>query len=438
MADKKRKCLTQNFVESLEPREKPYETYDVGKGSLTGFLVRVQPSGVKTYYYRYHLNGKYSRVRIGYAGDFKRVKDARSIAQEWSTRRARGEDPAAVVRAEKKDARMPTLGEFIAGAYGENVLKHRRSGEATRKRLESEETFGPFLKRRLDDPTWPNAIRNWIREALEDKAAATVGRDLSALKACFAYAVDTEVIETHPLRKVKVPASTAATQRTRYLSYEEEERLFIALAERDAELKAARQRGNDWLQARGKKPRTDISKWAFADYLTPMVKTALYTGLRRRELLHLEWRDIDLRKKVLTVRRETAKADKARHVPLPPAAVAVLSAWRKQRPKRDTFVFPGKNGKPMSHISSAWQKLRERAEVDDLRFHDLRHSYASKLVSSGVDLYRVKELLGHSSIKMTERYSHLRQSDLADSVAQAFGDEPGNVVPMQKRRESTA
>jgi len=90
----------------------------------------------------------------------------------------------------------------------------------------------------------------------------------------------------------------------------------------------------------------------------------------------------------------------------------------QQLPRRiDTpFVFPGKDGGRLTDIKKAFLGTRERAGLDDVRLHDLRHTFASHLVMAGVDLTTVKELLGHKSTKMTERYSHLSPKHKADAV----------------------
>jgi len=90
----------------------------------------------------------------------------------------------------------------------------------------------------------------------------------------------------------------------------------------------------------------------------------------------------------------------------------------QQLPRRiDTpYVFPGKNGGRLTDIKKPFLSARKRAGLDDVRFHDLRHTFASHLVMAGVDLTTVKELLGHKSTKMTERYSHLSPKHKADAV----------------------
>ena len=98
-------------------------------------------------------------------------------------------------------------------------------------------------------------------------------------------------------------------------------------------------------------------------------------------------------------------------------AHALLAEWQK-RWGNYRLVFPNpKTGEQLKDIKSAWNGLREAAELKNFRFHDLRHSFASKLVMKGVDLYVLKELMGHSTIEMTERYAHLAPSARKEAVA---------------------
>ena len=94
----------------------------------------------------------------------------------------------------------------------------------------------------------------------------------------------------------------------------------------------------------------------------------------------------------------------------------------------DGLVFPNADGDRFGSIKKSWAGLTDDAKLADFRFHDLRHDFASKLVMAGVDLYTVKELLGHASIEMTQRYAHLAPQKLADAVAKL-----GNKIPATSR-----
>lgn len=142
--------------------------------------------------------------------------------------------------------------------------------------------------------------------------------------------------------------------------------------------------------------------------MTPLVLLAVNTGLRRGELLQVCWRDVDLQRRFLTVRGDGAKTGQTRHVPLNSEAVKVLNAWKPAVVEPHWCVFGGADSStPLVVIKKGWAGGLKTAKVTGFRFHDLRHTFASKLVMAGVDLNTVRELLGHQSIGMTLRYAHL-------------------------------
>lgn len=167
--------------------------------------------------------------------------------------------------------------------------------------------------------------------------------------------------------------------------------------------------------------------YKYSNKLGDLVLLAVNTGLRRTELLLLRWSDVDLQNKTIFVRAENTKTKTSRVVPLNLSSIRALLGRRLEFYERgkknfESFVFPAtskklfdKNG--VWHFYNTFVKVRQSVGLNDLRFHDLRHTFASALVSCGVDLIKVRDLLGHSSIKMTERYAHLMKNDLYSAVA---------------------
>jgi integrase len=154
--------------------------------------------------------------------------------------------------------------------------------------------------------------------------------------------------------------------------------------------------------------------------------------MRRGELFALEWRDLDLDRRTLAVRGDNAKSGKTRHIPLNDEAADTLSHWQGQQGDNG-LVFPGKEGLPMDNINSSWRHLMERAKITRFRFHDLRHTFASKLVMAGVDLNTVRELLGHADIAMTLRYAHLAPAHKAAAVELLNKMPTAKVVSLQSQ-----
>jgi integrase len=210
------------------------------------------------------------------------------------------------------------------------------------------------------------------------------------------------------------PITADRTGRVRFLTPEEETRLRKALAKRDARRRARRVRSNRWRRARGYEPWPPDAP----DHLTPIVSLALNTGLRKGEIFNLRWADADLRRAQLTVRGTGAKSGQTRHVPLNREAVAVLRAWQTTTTDQTAHVFAGRSeGEPLDDVKKAWLPVVKAAKLKAFTFHDLRHTFASKLVMAGVDLNTVRELLGHADIKMTLRYAHIAPAHAAAAVA---------------------
>lgn len=408
-----RKKLTITLVKSLKPTEKPFEVIDT---EINGFLLRVQPTGGMTYYQVYRTaEGKKKRVKIGRANEMTPAK-ARDKAIQFSGKAASGVDvqeEKAQARLEAKEATNRTLGAFLENVYYPDILTSRRSGEATRKRLVS--CFGfLFGKSMADINKW--RIASWQKKQVESgKAPTTVNRDVNVLRAILSHAEEKELLAGHPLKGLK-PLPVEDDKRVRYLEPDEEKQLLAALDEREAETRKGRGSHNAWRGQRGMELLPDLEGKAFVDHIKPIVLLALHTGLRRGELLGLEWSSVNFITETLIVTARTAKTAKTRHVHLNGIALGLLKEWRKQS-QEDGVVFPGKNGQKMGSLKTAWTGLMKRANIEDFRLHDCRHDFASKLVMRGVDLYMVKELLGHSSITMTERYAHLAPGQKAKAVA---------------------
>lgn len=394
--------ITQKLVASSKPADKPIEYRD---SQIPGFILRVQPSGVKSYVIEY-ARGR--RKTIGRATVLT-LEQARRKALEVLA------DPAAAV-GPRRDME---LREFLSKHYAPWVKANRKDGEATMKRLES--CFGDYGTKRLTEMD-ALLVEKWRTGRLKaGRAPATVNRDITALKAALSKAVEWGVIDSHPLEKVK-PAKVPDEGRVRYLDEAEEKRLRAALDAREEVIRAARRSGNEWRKARNLELLPDLDAMPFADHIKPLVLLAMNTGLRRGELFNLKWTDVDLVRAQLTVRAAGAKSAKVRHVPLNREARNTLKGWQETTGTKIGYVFPGKGGGRLDNIKKAWGKVLEDAKLDDFHFHDLRHHFASRLVMAGADLYVVKELLGHATIAMTERYAHLAPEHKAAAVALLEGN----------------
>ena len=153
--------------------------------------------------------------------------------------------------------------------------------------------------------------------------------------------------------------------------------------------------------------------------LAPMVKFALFTGCRQGELIGLRWRDVDWHRRQLALvgddgTRHT-KNRQGRSVALSASAIAVLRDLKKHRRTDTDRVFAGRNGRAVFPRGSFVEAVK-RAGLEDFRFHDLRHTFASYLLMSGASLAELAEALGHKTLAMVKRYAHLSRAHAASVV----------------------
>jgi integrase len=395
--------LGNSLVKQLRPDAKPFEVRDT---RVKGFLLRVQPSGAMTYYVEY-ARGK--RIAIG-RSDVIAVERARERAREVLAGAQFGEDPL----EERRLAKAHTLRSFIDEEYTPWAAANIRTAHATVARLNA--SFAEHLDKKLGDLT-PWIVEKWRAARIKDGAKpATVNRDLDDLKSSLTKAVAWGLLEASPIAGVKRSRIDAARS-PRFLSAEEEARLRQALNDREERIRRERDSANAWRMARGYELLPDLRQCAFADYLKPLVFISLHTGVRRGELFLLTWQSVDLAAARITVHGATAKSGRTRHLPLNSEALAVLRGWHNQATGETGLVFPGKNGGAFNNVRRSWEGVLREAGITRFRWHDLRHTFASKLVMAGVDLNTVRELLGHSDYAMTQRYAHLAPEHKAAAVA---------------------
>ena len=391
-----------NLIKALQPSAKPVEIRDE---RVKGFLLRVQPSGAMTYYVEYE-RGK--RKRIGPEAAFK-PDEARTEARKILSAYHKGED----LKANERKKSVKTLRAYIDQVYEPWATAHLKTGKDGCARMRF--SFASLLNTPLSAVT-AHDVEKWRTKRLGGATkATTVNRDLNDLKAAMARAVTWGYLDDNPLRAVK-PSRVDRNTKCRFLDDDEMVRLRKALNARDVRLREERRSGNDWRQTRGYRLYPDLDTVAFADYLKPMVLLSFNTGLRRGELFSLTWEDIDLRNANLTVAGGVAKSGKTRHVPLNSEALDILKGWRKQTNERHGLVFKGKSGKRFDNVGRSWAGILKDANIQKFRWHDLRHTFASRLVMAGVDLNTVRELLGHADYQMTLRYAHLAPAHKAAAV----------------------
>ncbi|MCX7125422.1 MAG: site-specific integrase [Gammaproteobacteria bacterium] len=317
-------------------------------------------------------------------------------------------------QAEAKRKGIPTLKTFLTEEYAPWVKTHNISGEEAIKTIKRH--FSHLLDTPIDQIKAQD-IDKWRTKTLELKLMKvnTMNRTVTPLRSAITKAVEWGVIEQHGLAGLKVLKYDDT--RIRYLEAEEKTRLFAALENRDQKIKKQRNHANEWRKKRKYDLYPDIQKNDFADYLLPMVILALNTGIRKGELLHLKRSHINLKQGTLFV--EKSKNYLARYVPLNKKASSMLETWMHQTENSNSpylFPSPADANKPITTMKKAWTKVVSDAGIENLRWHDLRHDFASNLVMKEVGLYVVQKLLGHKKIDQTMKYAHLAPDFIAESV----------------------
>lgn len=157
-----------------------------------------------------------------------------------------------------------------------------------------------------------------------------------------------------------------------------------------------------------------------ATYLADFIRLALNTGCRRDELLRLEWSRVDLKSNLFHLAGANTKNGKRRSIPLNQEARQALlnrARFRAEHCPSSPWVFAYKDGERVGSVKRSFTNACQKAGIVDFRIHDLRHTCASWLVSAGQSLAAVRDLLGHSTVKMTERYAHLSPENVRHAVS---------------------
>jgi integrase len=311
---------------------------------------------------------------------FRRQRDAQIW---WAAQRKAIEDGSWETIA--KPNRI-SLGDAIS-RYREHSKAHHRSfstyvanGLAV---LEGALGSGVLLK----NVTTAHIEQMKLQRLENDKVAkSTVDKNVAVAKSFFSWCIHQGLANTNPVKKVKLFHED--NERVRFLDNEAEYPKLLEEA-----------RKGPW-------------------YLEPIIVLDVNTGLRRRNILHLRWDQVDFKRRIIRIESRT-KSGRPHNLPLNDTALQKLEeVHQKTGSQRYAFVhLEGSfEGQPITDIKTAFNGAVLRAEIENFRFHDLRHTFCSWLALRGVSLAAIQKLAGHASIKMTLRYAHLSPRYLSDEV----------------------
>jgi integrase len=410
------------------------KAFTLNDGEVLGFRARRQTEGgAVAFELRYRVDGRERLLKLGKWGALT-VEQARKLARKHAGKVADGADPQAEKTAKRlADADTITVADAVRLylEHGPTDKPDKRESSWARDRIAFDRHLVPMLgKRRLETLTTVD-LAKWQSDVAAGKTAkrektgvrglaritggkGTAARGMLAVSAMLAWCVKRKLLADNPAQDV-VRYQTGGNDR--FLSEVEGASLWQAVADLEVER-------------------------ALSPAQAMIFRLLALTGARRGEIVGLRWSEVDLKRRLLLlppIRHKSGKAAKPKAIPIPGAAIALLSAWPRAvaaGPGKD-WLFPKVDGSgPIEPPKRAWAKVTDRAGLTGLRMHDLRHTVASWAVGRGVSLPTIAKLLGHANTATTQRYAHLGAdagADVLEAVAGIYqAGDAGGVVDFDK------
>jgi integrase len=395
--------LTQTFAKRVKaPSAGNRIHYD---GEISGFGLRVTASDCKSFVLNYRFNSQERRYTIGPFPEFS-VETARAKAFELRQSISNGVDPFTLREtmhreAVESEARLRTLRDLATEYMERHAIVHKRPKSVRDDKAMLEGVILPQLGRiRV-----ANVSRRDV-SSLHTSLQATpyrANRVLALLRKMFNFAISDNEREWGMAQN---PASGVQKfheeKRDRWLSEDELARLSLAM-ENYPDKRAQ-------IAELSEKQRAFVRSEALR--AVNAIRLITVTGARKSESLCAMWPHFDLKRGVWTKPSHSTKQNRIEHVPLNDQAIAFL----KSLPREGEYLFPGRMGAHLTDVKFPWAAICKDAELEGIRIHDLRHTYASHLVSRGVSLPIVGKLLGHTQAQTTDRYAHLADNPVREAA----------------------
>jgi integrase len=380
---------------------KPYRIiYD---GEVKGFGLRITRSGSRSFVLNYRIRSVERRYTIGSYPDWS-VSAGRAEAARLKREIDQGRDPMGE-RHEERAA--PTVGELL-DRYIEEHASRKREGSRREDEGLIRQWIRPELGRRKVADVRLADVEALHRKITRRGTPYRANRVVALLSKLFELAARWEMRPDNPTRGIE---RNPEHKRSRYLKPDELRRLTTVLAAHPNRAGAN------------------------------AIRLLLLTGARRGEVLGLRWDQLDFDAGTWTKPSSLTKQNAEHRIPLSAPALQVLSEIRSTQAKASPFAFPGRrDGAPLVNMRRIWEDVCNLAELPGVRIHDLRHSYASLLASSGLSLPIIGALLGHTQASTTQRYAHLLDDPLraaterVGAVVTGAGDQSAAVIDIRRRQ----
>ena len=386
--------FTKKTIQSIPAHDpdSPSREAEYSDSECIGLKLRVSKNGRRFFQHRYSYLGRKKCQSLGEAFVAVTIQEARQRVNENKSLLARDINPSEERQQKRNDL---TFAEFSKGFYMPHAMSHKKTWKTDQYMISC--SILPSLGHLRLSTITTRDITNFHSKEKERNTAVTANHYLILIRRMFNLAIKWGLLEKNPaagLEKFKTPP-----HRERYLSKEELPRFLNALEEMEDRLSMA------------------------------AIKLLLFTGCRKGEILSLQWSQVKLEEGRIFL--PITKNGQSRSVVLNAKAKEVLKILAENkndnaRTKSSSYLFPSRAGAQRKHLNDLrkpFLNVCAAAGIDNLRIHDLRHSFASFAVMAGSSLYDVSKLLGHSDTKMTQRYAHLSDDSLqkaSDNVSRAI------------------
>ena len=394
MPQRQYRTLSKRTVDALSVNGKDAIFWD---RDLPGFGVRVYPSGKKVFVVQTRAFGRSKRVTLGEHGapNFS-VADARKKAAEVIARIKTGQPPVP-----PEPAPDPTVSDLAERYQREYVAMRCKPLTISHYRIMLRKHIVPALGERLVADVEYKDILAFHNSLHHMPTVANRAADILVKMFNLSDAWGWRPSGTNPARGVP---RFRVEKHERFLTREELFRLGQALRAAPAERLAS-------------------------THAAAAIRLLVLTGCRRNEILGLRWDDLNF--DTSQMRLPDTKTG-TRMAPLTPAVARVLSGL--SRTPNNPWVFPGrKKGTRRVNLNDSWDRVRRHAELDDVRLHDLRHTFASRALALGEGLPMIGDLLGHRMVTTTARYAHLARDSVREATAKVGDDLGARLAPPDGR-----